>query len=797
MWLSRQKTPSDYPFNPMARLWYLTLVGPTLILAQNVSTGRYPSCTSGPLRDNAVCDESLEPDARAAGLVAAMNISEKLVNLVDHSLGVPRLGIPVYDWWGEALHGVAYSPAVRFALSGEFSSATSFANPITISAAFDDDLVERVGKTIGAEARAFANAGRAGLDFWTPNINPFKDPRWGRGLETPGEDAFRVSQYVKHLLRGMEWGSKDPSTAESRQIIATCKHFASYDLERWEGIVRQKFDAQVRMQDLVEYYLPSFRQCARDSNVGSIMCAYNRVNGTPACADSYMMQTVLREHWGWTKHGNYIVSDCNAVKNIWADHKWVSTAAQAAGKAFNAGMDNVCEVNRGNTDIVGAFNQSLLSEAVIDTSLKRQYEGLVRTGYFQKSPDPTGFRSYGWNMVNTEANSNLATQSATDGMVLLKNDGVLPLRPKSNQTVAMIGMWANDRQNRMLGNYFGKPPVYRTPVWAATQLNLNILYADGPVTRNNTNYSAAIEAAKAADTILYFGGIDDSIEAEDLDRHEITWPNAQLSLLSALAALGKPLVVVQLGSSLDNVPLLRNSNVSAILWAGYPGMNGGQAVLDVLTGKKAPAGRLPITQYPGEYVNQVNMTDMTLRPSAKNPGRTYRWYNKAVQNFGYGLSYSKFSVEFGTLEEDLTTEPGCDEEYEDLCTFEQKLPVLVTNVGNVTSDYVVLIFAKSKAGPAPWPEKSLVAYQRLRDVKPGEEREVEFELSVGSFARVEENGDTVLYDGEYCLVWEGSLDGGSAEESACVEIAEGNGAAGGMVVDRWPQPQAGNKTVSH
>jgi beta-D-xylosidase 4 len=725
-----------------------------------------------------------------------MNISEKLVNLVDHSLGIPRLGIPVYDWWGEALHGVANSPSVHFAPSGEFSSATSFANPITISAAFDDELVERIGKAIGTEGRAFANAGRAGLDFWTPNINPFKDPRWGRGLETPGEDPFRVSQYVKHLLKGMEWASYEPSDARGRQIIATCKHFASYDLERWEGIVRQKFDAQVRMQDLVEYYLPSFRQCARDSNVGSIMCAYNRVNGTPACADSYMMQNVLREHWGWTKHGNYIVSDCNAVKNIWYDHKWVKTAAQAAAKAFNAGMDNVCEVNRGSTDVLGAFNQSLLSEEVIDTSLKRQYEGLIRAGYFQKSPDPAGFRSYGWDMVNTVAATKLARQSATDGMVLLKNDGLLPVKFNKNQTVAMIGMWANDRQNRMLGNYFGRPPFYRTPLWAAQSLNISTLYADGPVQRNTVNQTAALEAARAADTIVYFGGIDISIEAEDLDRTEITWPSAQLSLLSALSELGKPLIVVQLGTSLDNSPLLSNPNISSILWAGYPGMYGGLAVFDILTGAIAPAGRLPITQYPGEYVKQVNMTDMSLRPSAKNPGRTYRWYNKAVQEFGYGLSYSNFSVKFGgdwkagvNKSVPLQSISGCSEEYRDLCVFAQKVPVLVRNVGTVMSDYVVLIFTKSNAGPAPQPEKSLVAYQRLRDMTPGEERTIEFELSVGSFSRVVDNGDTVLYNGEYCLIWEGSLDGRTGEERACIDITEGEDRAGEMLVDKWPQPK--------
>ncbi|PVH93918.1 glycoside hydrolase family 3 protein [Periconia macrospinosa] len=787
----------------MKALKQLISLWPALILAQNASNSHYPSCTTLPLRDNPVCDESLDPAARAAGLVAAMNISEKLVILIDHSPGIPRLGIPAYDWWGEALHGVAYSPAVRFAMTGEFSSATSFANPITISAAFDDELVERVGKTIGVEARAFANAGRAGLDFWTPNINPFKDPRWGRGLETPGEDAFRVSQYVKHLLRGMEWASEEPSETRSRHIIATCKHFASYDLERWEGIVRQKFDAQVRMQDLVEYYLPSFRQCARDSNVGSIMCAYNRVNGTPACADSYMMQTVLREHWGWTKHGNYIVSDCNAVKNIWADHNWTSTAAQAAGKAFTAGMDNVCEVSRGSTDVIGAFNQSLVSEEVIDTSLKRQFEGLVRAGYFQKSPDPTGFRSYGWNSVNTDAAANLAKQSATDGITLLKNDGILPVQFKKNQTVAIIGMWANDTQNRMLGNYFGRPPYYRSPLWAARQLNISTLYANGPVSNTTFNQSAAIEAARSSDTILYFGGIDGSIEAEDLDRTEITWPAPQLSLLSALSKLGKPIIVVQLGTSLDNSPLLDNPSISAIVWAGYPGMYGGPAVFDILTGVKAPAGRLPITQYPAEYAKQVNMTDMTLRPSQKSPGRTYRWYDQAVQEFGYGLGYSNFSVKFGgpwsgddskTVAFPSLGNTECGKEYRDLCAFPQKVPVLVKNEGKITSDYSVLIFAKSEAGPKPWPKKSLVAYQRLRDIKPGEEREVEFELTVGSFSRVLDNGDSILYDGEYCLVWEGGLDGGDGEEQACLEIAQGEG--GGLaLVDRWPQPKPANATL--
>lgn len=545
------------------------------------------------------------------------------------------------------MHGVAFSPGVDFADSGNFSSATSFPSPITLSAAFDDELVEAMGVAIGAEARAFANGGHAGLSFWTPNINPFKDPRWGRGLETPGEDPFRISSYVKHLLRGMEWAGQDPdSVDEKRQIIATCKHYAAYDLERWNGVVRYAFDAIVSLQDLVEYYLPPFKQCARDSNVGSIMCSYNRVNGTPACASSYLMQTVLREHWNWTKHNNYIVSDCNAVHNIYADHKWLKTAAEAAGAAYAAGTDNVCEAGGWQTDVVGAYEQGLLSEEVIDKALRRQYEGLVRTDYWAVYRDEVvGFRSFEWDRVNTKKAQDLARKIATDSLVLLKNDGLLPLNFQKNQSVAVIGNWANDT-TKLLGNYYGRPPFYHTPLYAAQQLGLKTNYATGPVNTTG-NFSSAIAAAKTSDIVLYFGGIDTSIENEDKDRTTVTWPDAQLSLLRELSTLGKPIVVVQLGTSLDNTPLLNNKNISAILWAGYPGMYGGTAVLDVLSGAKAPAGRLPITQYPGNYTAAVPMTDMGLRPSSKSPGRTYKWYGTPVQEFGFGLHYTNFSVKFG------------------------------------------------------------------------------------------------------------------------------------------------------
>lgn len=433
------------------------------------------------------------------------------------SLGAERIGLLPYAWWNEALHGVAASPGVTFnvtgAPSGPFSHATSFANSITLSAAFDDDLVYKVADVISTEARAFANAGLAGLDYWTPNINPYKDPRWGRGHETPGEDPVRIKGYTKALLAGLEGNST------IRKVIATCKHFAAYDLERWKGVVRYRFDAVVSSQDLSEYYLPPFQQCARDSKVGSIMCSYNALNGTPACANEYLMTDILRGHWNWNDSSNYITSDCNAVQDFLPiQHNYSQTPAQAAADALNAGTDTVCEVPtwRPLTDVIGAYNQSLLSEATIDRALSRLYEGLARAGYFD-SAGASPYRTIGWSSVNTPEAQALALQTAVDGLVLLKNDGTLPLRRLRRQRVALVGHWVSGGA-QMLGGYSGIPPYLVPPVVAAQRLNLSYTTAGGPVaqdiTPNATWVADALRAAANADVILYFGGTDLSIAAE-------------------------------------------------------------------------------------------------------------------------------------------------------------------------------------------------------------------------------------------------------------------------------------------
>ena len=693
------------------------------------------------------------------------------------SLGASRLGLPPYHWWSEALHGVAHSPGVSYAPSGPFSYATSFPMPILMAAAFDDDLVFKVASIVSTEARAFSNAGRAGLDFWTPNINPYKDARWGRGGETPGEDPRRIKGYVIALLRGLEGSGK------VRKVIATCKHYAAYDLERWKGVTRFSFDSAVSLQDLVEYYLPPFQQCARDSNVGSIMCSYNSINGTPACANTYLMETVLRDHWRWKGHHNYVTSDCNAVGNFFNEyeHNYTRTAAQAAAKAYAAGTDTVCEYG-GATDVVGAYNQTLLTEPVVDRALRRLYEGLVRAGYFD--PKDSEYRSISWLDVNTLEAQALALQAATDGLVLKKNDNTLPLTFNASASVAVIGHWASNGV-KLLGNYFGSPQVYLTPAYIAQAIHSEAYIADGPVdppaSAPDTWTAPALEAARKADIVFYFGGNDGSIEAEDLDRTSIAWPQAQLDLMQKICALGKPCIVVGLGGQNDDTPLLKSANVSAVLWAGWPGQAGGMAIFEVLYGKSTPAGRLPVTQYPASYVDEVPMTDMGLRPSSTNPGRTYKWFKKEVLPFGFGLHYTNFTAKFSskTIKAYSTSAltQGCTAANLDLCPLDT-LSITVTNTGNLKSDFVALAFVNGTYGPAPYPLKELVAYTRLRGIEPGETTTAELKVSLGDVARVDENGNTVLYPGRYSWLL----------DVPTQHVVEFEVTGDEAVLDEWPQP---------
>ncbi|PSR80350.1 glycoside hydrolase family 3 protein [Coniella lustricola] len=769
------------------------LTGPAL------ASFTFPDCTSGPLANVSVCDPSLDATTRAKALISLFTTAEKINLTVSTSPGVPRLGLSSYVWWNEALHGVADSPGVTFSADNKsaFGSATSFPQPITLGAAFDDDLVYAVASTISTEARAFSNNGHAGLNFWTPNINPFRDPRWGRGQETPGEDAFHLSSYVKALiagLQGTEYASSgstsnnnhntnsNTTTKSYRKVTATCKHFAGYDIESWNGNFRYQVDASINTQDMVEYYLPSFQACARDAGVGAFMCSYNAVNGVPTCADDWLLNDVLRTHWNWSSTGS-VVSDCDAVQNVFLPHRWADSRAGAAAAALKAGTDLNCGTYFSH-HLVEAYDSGLIEDADLDTALTRLYAGLVELGFFDPAEEQP-YRSLGWNDVNTPEAQNLARLAAAEGTVLLKNiNNTLPLTVEKMQgkKVAVLGDWAT-ATTQMQGSYYGTPPYLHSPLYAVQELlgNESVVYAYAPSYTDPTSdsWDAIWEAAGEADILLYFTGIDDTVESEGNDRVSLSWMGSQLDVIGDLAMSGKPLVVVQFGGGqLDSTPLIENPGVGALLWGGYPGQDGGTAVLDVITGAYPPAGRLPVTQYPAHYIANVSMTDMALRPDQETgfPGRTYRCFTAQI-----ALSDTTSNTfDIASL---ITNCSGVA--YLDLCPF-ATVSATVSNTGNVQSDYAALLFLKGEFGPAPYPLKTLVAYERAHNISTGlnSAATLELALNLASLSRVDESGKRVLYPGSYCI-----------ELDTMPALASLNFTLTGKetVLDEWPAAPTGRK----
>ena len=681
-------------------------------------------------------------EERAGALVKEMTLDEKVSNVGSAAAGSARLGLPAYAWQNEALHGLAGSVGVQFQspLGANFSAATSFPMPITLSAAFNDDLVEDVATIISTESRAFANSGFAGLDFWTPNINPFRDPRWGRGMETPGEDAYRIQQYVYKLISGFEGGVD----AQFKRTLATCKHFAAYDIENG----RTANDLKPTAQDMADYYLPMFQTCVRDAKVASVMCAYNSVYGVPACASDYLLKDVLREHWNFKEPYNYVVSDCDAVDNIYDPHHYASSLPAAAADALNAGTDLDC----GSTYnyLNESVKSNLTSETILDTSLVRLYSALIKVGYFDQ---PQEYSSLNWADVNTTKAQSTAYQAAVQGMALLKNDGVLPLK-QTLSNVAIIGPWANATE-QMQGNYEGTAPFLISPLSIFQVKWTNVRYAQGADidSQDTSKFADALAAAQASDYIVYLGGIDGSVENEGKDRTSITWPGNQLDLVAQLSKLGKPLVVVQFGGGqVDDTQLLEDDTVRAVLWAGYPGQDGGSAVFDALTGVYPPAGRLPVTQYPATYVDGNSIYDMNLRPSDGIPGRTYAWYTgKPVLPFGHGLHYTKFAVSWASVPNksfDIQSLLSSAEGYKDLGTF-AKFSIKVANQGSLASDYVALLYLSGDGGSSPRPIKQLVSYGRVSSVEAGATKTAELQVTLGSIARADTDGKRYIYPGAY------------------------------------------------
>ena len=450
---------------------------------------------------------------------------------------------------------------------------------------------------------------------------------------------------------------------------------------------------------------------------------------------------------------------------------------------MNAGTDLDCGTYYQN-HLPGAYSQGLLNETTLDQALVRLYSSLVRTGYFD---GPSGlYRNLTFADVNTQYAQQLARKAAAEGIVLLKNDGLLPLKLSNSTSIALIGDWAN-ATTQMQGNYQGVAPYLHSPLYAAQQLGVRVNYAQGPGGQGDPTTDAWLpiwDAAKNSDLILYVGGIDISVEAEGMDRVSIAWTGAQLDVIGQLALYGKPMAVVQMGGGqIDSSPIANNPNISALVWGGIPGQDGGSAIFDILTGQTAPAGRLPTTQYPAHYIRDIPMTDMSLRPSATSPGRTYKWYEGIPTfPFGHGLHYTNFSVSVDSSHSSKNYSissllGNCTEFYLDRCPF-KSFQVSVKNSGSVASDYVTLGFLTGTFGPQPYPKKSLVKYQRLHNVQPGSSVPATLNLTLGSLGRVDDSGNTVLYPGDYALLIDN-------EPLAMINFTISGSP---RILDEWPQP---------
>ncbi|KAF2295739.1 hypothetical protein GH714_033780 [Hevea brasiliensis] len=613
------------------------------------------------------CNKSLSVPARAHSLISLLTLQEKILQLSDNASGIPRLGIPPYEWWSESLHGIATNgPGVSFG-SGPVFSATGFPQVIVSAAAFNRTLWFLIGSAVAIEARAMYNVGQAGLTFWAPNINIFRDPRWGRGQETPGEDPMVASAYAIEYVKGFQGGNwkvggggrgNDRYGFGEKRVLrevddglmlsACCKHFTAYDLEKWGNFSRYSFNAVVTEQDLEDTYQPPFRSCIQQGKASCLMCSYNQVNGVPACAREDIL-TKARTEWGFE---GYIVSDCDAVATIFEYQNYTKSPEDAVAIAFKAGMD----INCGSYVIrhaQSAVDQGKLREEDIDRALLNLFSVQLRLGMFDGDPKKGQFGKLGPEAVCTEEHKKLALEAARQGIVLLKNDKkFLPLNKKAVSSLAIIGPLANNATN-LGGDYTGYPCDPRSLFAGLKSHVTETSYSVGcpdVSCYSDAQFHEAIDIAKSADYVIVVAGLDLSQETEELDRVSLLLPGKQRALVSSVAAASKKPVILVLtgGGPLDVSFAKLDPKVASILWIGYPGEAGAKALAEVIFGDHNPGGRLPMTWYP-ESFTKIPMTDMNMRadPFRGYPGRTYRFYTGyQVYGFGEGLSYTSFTYKF-------------------------------------------------------------------------------------------------------------------------------------------------------
>mgnify|MGYP000701722625 CR=1 FL=1 len=574
--------------------------------------------------------------AAARELVAKMTLEERASQLRYDAPPIKRLGIPAYNWWNEALHGVARAGV-----------ATSFPQAIGMAAAFDEGLLEKVGDAVSTEARAKYNESSRrgdrdiykGLTFWSPNINIFRDPRWGRGHETYGEDPYLTSRLGVAYVKGLQGNGEYLKTA------ACAKHYAVHSGP--EGL-RHQFDARAGKKDLYETYLPAFEACVKEAGVEAVMGAYNRTNGEPCCGSKTLIQDILRGDWRFEGH---FVSDCWAIKDFHMNHGVTDTAEESAAMALKAG----CDVNCGSTylHILKAYQDGLVTEEDITRAAQRLFTTRFLLGCF----DETEFDRIPYEAVECPEHLKLAQKMAEESMVLLKNDGILPLKKDEIRTIGVIGPNADSRA-ALIGNYHGTSSRYITlleGIQDEVGSDIRVYYSEGchlfrdrveSLAWPQDRISEALTVAEHSDVVVLCLGLDETLEGEEMDganssmcgdKPDLYLPGPQRELLEAVCGCGRPVVLCLMSGSAIDLNYA-DSHANAVLQLWYPGARGGRAAADILFGNSSPSGKLPVTFY-RSLEGFPDFEDYSMK------GRTYRYLEKEpLYPFGYGLTYGRTEI---------------------------------------------------------------------------------------------------------------------------------------------------------
>lgn len=673
-------------------------------------------------------DETLTFEERAADLVSRMTLEEKVYQTLHGAAAIERLGVKAYNYWNEALHGVARAGV-----------ATVFPQAIGLAATFDEDLVEEVAGVISDEGRAKFNAQQKygdydiykGLTFWSPNVNIFRDPRWGRGHETYGEDPYLTSRLGVRFIEGMQ--GKD----EKYMKVAACaKHFAVHS---GPEDIRHSFNAEVSQQDMRETYLPAFKACVKEAGVEVVMGAYNRTNGEACCGSKTLLEDILRGEWQFKGH---VTSDCWAIKDFHEYHMVTANAVESVALAMNMG----CDLNCGNIygNLLKAVEQGIVKEETIERAVVRLMTTRMKLGLFD-APEKVPYNTINYDVVDCPKHKKVNEKAARKSVVLLKNEKqLLPLNKDKINTIGVIGPNANNRK-ALIGNYEGTASEYITILEGIQRYagdDIRVMFSEGchlcknkmqVLAQERDRLSEVRAVADCSDVIIACMGLDASLEGEEGDegnefasgdKPNLNLPGLQEEVLKVLVETGKPIVLVVLSGSALAINYA-DENIPAILQGWYPGARGGKAIAEILFGEYSPEGKLPVTFY--RTVEELpEFTDYSMK------NRTYRYMKKeALYPFGYGLSYTEFTCSHETVERDGD---------------KFNISAHLSNEGEMDGAETLQVYVKACQDGAPnWQLKAL----KKVAVKAGGKAEVTVSLEEADFALYNEEGRKILKAGDY------------------------------------------------